>query len=44
MLHTITKRLEICIDLDIEIGEIDHCMWIFTSRIFRLDLEITFFN
>ena len=44
MLHTITKRLEICIDLDIEIGEIDHSMWIFTSGIFRLDLEITFFN
>ena len=40
MLHTITKRLEICID--IEISEVDHYTWIFTSRIFRLALEISF--
>ena len=40
MLHTITKRLEICID--IEISEVDHYTWIFTSRIFRLALEIFF--
>ena len=42
MLHTITKRLEICIDTNIEISEVDHYMWIFPSRIFRLALEITF--
>ena len=42
MLHTITKRLEICIDINIEISEFDHYTWIFTSRIFRLALEITF--
>ena len=42
MLHTITKRLEICIDINIEITEVDHFAWIFTSRIFRLALEITF--
>ena len=24
MLYTITKRLEICIDIDIEIGKVDH--------------------
>ena len=42
MLHTITKRLEICIDINIEISEVDHYTWIFTSRIFRLALEITF--
>ena len=24
MLHTITKRLEICIDINIEISEVDH--------------------
>ena len=39
MLHTITKRLEMCIN--IEISEVDHYTWIFTSRIFRLALEIT---
>ena len=44
MLHTITKRLEICIDIDTEISEVDHYTWIFTSRIFRLALEIFFFN
>ena len=42
MLHTITKRLQICIDIDIEISEVDHLTGIFTSRIFRLALEITF--
>ena len=42
MLHTITKRLEICIDIDIEISEVDHYTWIFTSRIFRFALEIIF--
>ena len=42
MLHTITKRLEICIDINIEISEVDHYTWIFTSRIFRLALEIAF--
>ena len=42
MLHTITKRLEMGIDINIEISEVDHYMWIFASRIFRLALEITF--
>ena len=42
MLHTITKRLQICIDIDIEISEVDHYTGIFTSRIFRLALKITF--
>ena len=43
MLHTmITKRLEIRIDVNIEISEVDHYTWIFISRIFKLALEITF--
>ena len=42
MLHTITKRLEMCIDINIEISEVDHYMWTFTSTIFRLALETTF--
>ena len=42
MFHTITKRLEICIDINIEISEVDHYKWVFISRIFRLALEITF--
>ena len=42
MLHKITKRLEICIDINIEISEVDHYTWLFTSRIFRLALEIFF--
>ena len=42
MLHTITKRLEICIDTSIEISEVDHYTWVFTSRILRLALEVTF--
>ena len=41
MLHAATKQLEICIDINIEINEIDQYTWIFTSRIFRLALEIT---
>ena len=40
MLHTITKRLETCININIEISEVDHYAWIFTSGIFRLALEI----
>ena len=36
-----TKRLEICIDINIEISNVDHYTWI-TSRIARLALEITF--
>ena len=42
MLHAITKRLETCLEIDIEISEVDHYTWIFTSRIFRLALEIAF--
>ena len=38
MLHT----LQICIDINIEISEVDRYKWIFTSTIFRLALEITF--
>ena len=44
MLHTITKRLEICIDIYVEISEVDHYTWIFTSRIFGLALEISIFS
>ena len=43
MLHTITKRSEIGIGINVEISEVDHYAWIFTSRIFRLALEITNF-
>ena len=39
MFHTITKRLEIYIDINIEISKVDHY---FTSTFFRLALEITF--
>ena len=42
MLHKKTKRLEICININVEISKVDHYTWIFTSRIFRLTLEITF--
>ena len=42
MLHTITKRLEICIDINIEISEVDLRGYLLLSRIFRLALEITF--
>ena len=31
-MHTITKRLEICIDINIEISEKDYYTWIFTSQ------------
>ena len=39
MLHSITKLLEICIDINTEINEVDH----YTSRVFRLALEIIFY-
>ena len=42
MLHTTTKQLEIRIDINIEITQVDHCTWMFTCRICRLALEITF--
>ena len=42
MLHTITKRLEICININIEMSEADHYTLIFTSRIFKIAFEITF--
>ena len=41
MLHTITKRLEKCIDINIESSEVDRYTWIFTSRMFGLALGIT---
>ena len=41
-MHTITKQLEIYIDINIEISEVDHYTWIFNCRIFRLALKITF--
>ena len=41
-MHTITKGLEIYIDINIEISEVDHYIWIFTSKTFTLALEITF--
>ena len=41
MLHIITQPLEICIDINIEISEVDHYTLTFTSRIFRIALEIT---
>ena len=44
MLHTITKRLEICNDINIEISEVDHYTWIFTSKVFRPALKTTFFT
>ena len=39
MLHKITKRLEIRIDINIEISEVDHYTRIFTSRIFRAQVQ-----
>ena len=30
--HTVTKRLEIFIDINIEICQVDHYTWMFTSR------------
>ena len=44
MLRAKTKRLEICIDINIEINEVDHYTWVFTSRIFRLALETFLLN
>ena len=41
MLHRIVKWLKICIDLNIEISEVDHYTWTFTSKNFRLALEIS---
>lgn len=41
-LHTITKVLEICIDINILISVVDRYTWIFTSRNFELALAITF--
>ena len=38
-----TKRLEICIDINIEISKVDHYMWIFASRVFRLALKQLFY-
>ena len=42
MLSSIAKRVQTCIDINIEISDVGHYMWIFTSIIFRLALEITF--
>ena len=36
------KTIRICIDINIESSKVDLYAWIFTSRIFRLALEITF--
>ena len=38
-------ELELCIDVKCEISEVDHytCTWIFSSSIFRLASEITFY-
>ena len=33
MLHAITKQLEICFDIHIEISEVEHYTRMFTSRI-----------
>ena len=41
MLSSIAKRVQTCIDINIEISDVGHYMWIFTSIIFRLALEIT---
>ena len=41
MFRTITKLLEICSDIDIEISEVDHYIWVLFPRIFRLALDIT---
>ena len=38
------NSMEIYIDINIEISEVDHYTWKFTSRIFRLALEKTFFT
>ena len=39
MLHKITKRLEICIEINVEISEVDHYTRIFTCRIFRAQVQ-----
>ena len=44
MLHSIAKRLEMCNDINNKISKIDHYTWIFTTRIFRIALKITFFT
>ena len=41
MLHIVTMRFEICIDIDCEIREVDLYTWISTSTVFRLASEIT---
>ena len=41
MFYTKTKLLEICIDINIEISEVDHYTWVLFFRIFRLALDIT---
>ena len=33
-----------CLDINIEISQIDHYTWIFTSRMFRLALETFLLN
>ena len=38
MLHTITKRLEICVDINIDISEVDRYTWIGYLLIEYLDL------
>ena len=40
MLHSKTKRLEICFNTNTEINSVDHYTGTITSRIFRLALEI----
>ena len=42
MLHTITKRLQICMNINIEISQVEYYTWIFTNRNFRFALKITF--
>ena len=39
---TYNKTIRTCMDINVEISEVDHYTWIFNSRIFRLALEITF--
>ena len=43
MLHTVCniKTIRNMFDIYFNISEVDHYAWIFTSRIFRLALEIT---
>ena len=44
MLHAITKQLQTFMDINVGISKVDHHKWMFTSRIVRLALEITFFT